>query len=85
MTYQQIISTPCSMLSTMTYDAYRLLLLASYREVIFMDEQQKNEKEIDDYITRQRRIVALEQHVHSLEAHQFYKRFTSELQTQIAA
>lgn len=85
MTYQQLISTPCSTLSTMSYDAYRLLLLASYREVIFMDEQQKTEKKMEDWKARQKKIDAMELHVKSLHAHYFYKRFTYEYQTQIAA
>jgi len=83
MTYQQIISTPCASLRTMTYDAYRNLLNASYREMIIMEARQQEEQDQGYRAFRQVKINALESHIRTLTAAAFYRQFLSEFQNDL--
>jgi hypothetical protein len=83
MTYQQLISTPCSTLSTMTYDAFRNLLNASYRELIILEARQKEEKDQAYRESRQVKIQALEAHIRTLCASSFYRQFVADLDKDI--
>ena len=83
MTYQQLISTPCSALRTMTFDAYCNLLNASYREMIILVARQKEEQNSKYWQERQIKITALEAHIKTLCAAKFYQRFEAQIKTDI--
>lgn len=70
-------------MSTMTYDAYCNLLNASYREMIILAARQKEEQNSKYWQDRQAKIAALEAHIKTLCAAEFYRRFDAQFKADI--